>query len=307
MIEVTKEFIEQVATALLAQRDNYEGGSNTAFARKYGINPAVYSRIKSGEREGLLQPAKWISLGRELNVSLHERRWVTVETEVFKQIREEVLFCKAYAKGRIFVDNCGIGKTYTAKYLAKTEKNIFYLDCRQSKEYGSLVRALAKAIGVSLHGTLHDIKEETKYFLSAIPNPVVILDEAGALKKGAIELVLEFWNATEGRCGWYVIGANSLRSKISRGISMDRESFAELFSRLSEKFSTVVPKERKECVDFYKRLITDVISANMTEKNNLSELVNRCLIEQDGIVTGLRRAEGLLILYSQGNEAGSNC
>ena len=297
MIQLTNEFRDKVAGALLEQRSNYDG-SDTAYARKYGINGAVYSRLKSGEREGLLQPAKWISLGRELSVSQGDRKWKAVETEVFRQIKEEILFCKAYSKSMIFVDNCGIGKTFTAKYLEKTERNVFYIDCTQSPKRHAFIRALAKAVGVDLRGTLEEIKEETKYFLNILPAPVVIVDEAGALDKKALGLLQEYWNATEGQCGWYMMGANALRNKLATGVSKDRDYYAELFSRFSEKFSSIVPKERNEKTDFYKRLITDVISANMEDKSRLNELVRRCLVAENGTVTGLRRAEALLILYN---------
>lgn len=298
MVQITNEFREKVAQALLEQRKNYDG-SDTAFSRKFGINSAVYSRLKNGEIEGLLQPAKWISLGRELNVAMNARKWVPVETEVFKLIREDILFCKAFSKSMIFVDNCGIGKTFTAKYLAKTEKNIFYIDCTQCRKKNAFIRTLAKVVGVETKGRYDDIKEETKYFLSILPAPVVILDEAGALDKDALGLVQEYWNATEGQTGWYMMGANALRSKLSKGVEKDRDYFAELFSRFSEKFGSIVPKERHEKTDFYRQLITDVLSANMEDKTHLKELVNRCLVSENGTITGLRRAESLLILHNQ--------
>jgi hypothetical protein len=299
MITLTNEFREKVARALLTQRDNY-GGSDAMFARKYGISGAIYSRLKSGEREGLLQPAMCISIGRELNVSARDRKWKAVETEVFCRIREEILFCKAYSKSRIFVDNCGIGKSFAAKYLVKSEKNVFYIDCTQCHDRNAFIRALAKAVGVDMRGTLEELKSETKYFLSILPCPVVIIDEAGALNKKALGLLQEYWNATEDCCGWYMMGANALRNKLAAGVSRDRDYFAELLSRFSEKFSTLVPREQNEKKEFYRRLITDVISANIDDKSKVNELVRRCLVaDENGHFSGLRRAESLLILYQQ--------
>lgn len=299
MIQITNEYRDRVITALIEQRANYDG-SDTAFARKYGINGAIYSRIKAGEKEGLLQSAKWISLGRELNVGQNDSSWVAVETEVFKTIREDILFCRRHAKSMLFVDNCGIGKTFTAKYLAKTEKNTFYIDCTQCRKKNAFIKALARVVGVETKGKYDDIKDETKYYLTILPSPVVIVDEAGALDKEALGLLQEYWNATENRCGWYVMGGNALRSKISRGVSHDKDYFAELYSRLSEKFTRVVPNERNDKINFYRRLITDVVSANLRDKSKLREIVNRCLVlDENGNVSGLRRAESLLILYSE--------
>ncbi|GAB6009609.1 AAA family ATPase [Dysgonomonas reticulitermitis] len=296
-MEITNLFKDAVVKELLAQRDNF-GGSDAQFARSMDINPSVFSRLQKGEREKLLSNSDWLRLGRELRVSLSDRKWNPVETDVFMQIREEVLFCKQHSKSRIFVDNCGIGKTFTLKYLSKTVKNCFYVDCTQCKTKNELIKALARAVGVELKGKIYEIKENTKYYLSLLDEPVVELDEAGALEKDALGLVQEYWNATEGFCGWYMVGANALRNKIAKGVSKDKDYFAELFSRFSENFSSIVPTEKYEKYSFYEKLIRDVLSANITDKIQLNTLVKKSLVDINGSISGLRRAESLLILHN---------
>lgn len=295
---VTSNFTEKVASTLLDMRGNY-GGSESAFARSLGISPSIYTRLKKGEREGLLSDAKWIELGRKLGVSNRQSDWIAVDTDVFRKIKEEILLCKEHGLSRIFVDNCGIGKTFTAKYLARNEKNIFYIDCTQCRRKNAFVKALARAVGVEIKGKIDDIKDNTKYTLSVLENPIVIIDEAGALDKDALGLAQEYWNATdENMCGWYLMGANALRNKIERGVANDRDYFAELFSRYSEKFSRIVPVDESEKKNFYKKLIRDVIAANIKDKSQLNTMVNRCLVvdEKTGTISGLRRAKSLLML-----------
>lgn len=296
-MEITDLFKDKVVEALLAHRENF-GGSDAQFARSIDINPSVFNRIKNGEREKLLPNTTWVRLGRELGVSANKRSWNAVETDVFIQIREEILFCKEYSKSRIFVDNCGIGKTYTAKYLSKTLKNCFYLDCTQSKKKNEFIKAMARVVGVEVKGKIVDIKENTKYYLTILEKPIIIIDEAGALDKDALGMVQEYWNATEGVVGWYMMGANALRNKISSGVSKDKDYFAELFSRFSENFSRIVPLEKNEKYAFYEKLIRDVLSANITDKSKLNELVKKSLVNINGSISGLRRAESLLLLHN---------
>lgn len=296
-MEITNQFKEKVITELLMLRDNY-GGSDAAFARSMEINPSVFNRLKNGEREKLLPNSTWLRLGREMGISTNTKKWNAVETDVFIQIREEILFCKNYSKSRIFVDNCGIGKTFTAKYLSKTLKNCFYLDATQCKKKNEFIKTLARTVGVEVKGKMVDIKDNTKYYLSMLENPVVIIDEAGALDKDALGLVQEYWNATEGVVGWYMMGANALRRKISTGVSKDKDYFAELFSRFSENFSSIVPVEKSQKYAFYEKLIRDVLAANINDKSLLNELVKKSLVNINGTVSGLRRAESLLILYN---------
>lgn len=296
MLQITQDFINKVAEGILAKRDNYSG-SDSDFARSLGINQAIFNRIKKGEREKLLAEAKWLSIGRELGISLSERKWNTAKTEVFKVIEEEVIFCKEFSKSRIFVDDCGIGKSYTAKYLSNSLKNCFYVDCSQAKSKRELIRTLAKAIGVDDKGKLSEIKANTKYYLRLLPKPIIIMDEAGDLDYGAFLEIKEYWNATDGYCGWYLMGADGLREKMERGIRNKKVGFAEIFSRYSERYGNIVPIERNEKINFYRKLIQEVLSVNLEDKDLINKIVLRCLTaDKQGHIGGLRRAESLLIL-----------
>jgi hypothetical protein len=296
-MEITNLFKDKVFAGLLALRANF-GGSDAAFARSIDVNPSVFNRLKNGEREKLLPNTTWLRLGREMGISTNTRKWNAVETDVFLQIREEIMFCKQFSKSRIFADNCGIGKTFTAKYLYKTLKNCFYLDCTQCNKKNEFIKALARIVGVEVKGRSVDIKENTKYYLSMLESPVIVIDEAGALDRDALGMVQEYWNATEGSVGWYMMGANALRNKISAGVSKDKDYFAELFSRFSENFSSIVPTEKSEKYAFYNKLIRDVLCANINDESMLNELVKKSLVNTNGAISGLRRAESLLLLHN---------
>lgn len=296
-MEITKLFKDKVVEDLLIKRSNF-GGTDAAFARSMEINPAVFSRIQKGERDKLLPDSKWLRLGRELGINEKKRNWVMVETDVFLQMREEILFCKQYSKSKTFADESEIGKTETLKYMAKTERNCFYVDCTQCKKPNAFIKKLATVVGVSPKGKYDDMKEDTKYYLSLLDEPIVLLDEFGALNKDAKGLVQEYWNGTEGQCSWYAVGGNAYRNQLIKGVTNDKDFFPELFSRFSGNISSIVPKEKHERQDFYKKLVTDVLSANIKDKSMLNTLVKQCLIKKDGIQSGLRRAESLLILHN---------
>lgn len=301
MIQITKEQRTAILAKLLNHRSNFSG-TDGQYATKHGINGAVYSRLKSSENtDGLLSNAQWLNVARELGLSFNERKWNAARTDVFNMIEEDILFCKAYAKGRICVDDCGIGKTFTAKYLSKQLSNCFYVDASQAKQKQAFIRSMAKAVGVDDRDKYLRVKENLKYALRMLPDPVVIIDEAGDLEYTAFLELKELFNATVDTCGWYLMGADGLRNKIERGISNKKVGFAEIFSRYSESYTTCVPTERQEKLAFYRKLITDVLSANMKDKAKLNEIVKRCLTGEGGNIGGLRRAESLLILNTQNN------
>lgn len=298
MIEISKKLIEKCVEALLEASKNY-GGTASQFARKYGMSASVWSEIKNGRTEGKLSPQKWLNIAAILGVKDTDRVWRMARTEVFNAIEEGVMACKEYGWGMIFVDKCAIGKTYSAKYLAKTLKNCFYVDGSQCKTKILFTRTLAQVIGVESAGRYQDVKTRIKNALNVLEKPVVIIDEAGDLEYNAFLDLKEFYNATEGSCGWYMMGANGLRKKITDGISRESVGFEEIFSRFSDAYAHVVPANKDEQTDFYRRLLTDVLSVNMTDRTNLNKLVNQCLAVGTGNnITGLRRAEKILILNS---------
>lgn len=301
MLQITPDFKNKVATALLADRQNFEG-SDSQFAKRWAMSAAVYSRIKNGERDRILADNLWLNIGRELNVSLNERSWKPARTDVFCQIEEEINFCKENSKAMVFVDSCEIGKTFTARYLSRSLQNCFYIDASQCKSKIQFIRTLAKTLGIESNGRVADVKANVKFYLKMIAKPVVIIDEAGDLEASAFLDLKELWNATENTCGWYMIGADGLRSKMERGIASRKVGFRELFSRFSSNYSKIVPTDRQQKLAFYQKLITDVLSVNMP-KAGVQQIVKRCLVmDENGNIAGLRRAESLLILSNQVSE-----
>ncbi|MGV3588117.1 MAG: AAA family ATPase [Adhaeribacter sp.] len=298
MIQITHEFKTKVVTALTTERKNFTG-TDCAFAGQYNLSKRVCNQLFKNGLDTALNDLQWLDLGRKLKVSHNERKWNMARTEVFTIIEEDINFCQAYAKAKICVDDCGIGKTYTAKYLARTRDNCFYVDASQAPTKHLFIRLLARTIGLNHLGKYDEVLDSIKYYLQMLPNPLVIVDEAGDLENPAFVALKGIWNATEDKCGWYMMGADGLREKINKGIKNKKVGYSELFSRYSERYTTIVPIDRQERLQFYKRLITDVLTVNMPDKSKLNEILKRCLIQDgSGRIGGLRRAESLLILFS---------
>lgn len=298
---LTTDFKKKVLGAIERQRLNYEG-SDSAFSKSLGIGGAVYNRMKHGETDGLLTMPKWLMLGREFGVELNERKWKTAQTEVFMTIKDDIEFCQAHSKSLICVDDCGIGKTYTARYLSRTLKNCFYVDGSQCKTKSQFIRAIAKAVGTENKGRYFDVKECLKYQIKSLSLPVIIIDEAGDLEYNAFLELKELWNSTEHCCGWYMMGADGLRNKIERGIENKKVGYREIFSRYSEKFTVITPREKTERQQFYIKMICQVLEENGCDKTLAIQIAKRCLTnDNSGHTSGLRRAESLLILNQEEN------
>lgn len=298
MIQLSNTQKQQIVTALFEKRKNFDG-SDEQFSNSIGINSSVFSRLKNAkEFDGLVRESKWVDLGYDLNIDFNKRKWNIVRTDVYSMIEEEINFCKTNAKSMICVDNSDIGKTTTAKHLAKNLKNCFYVDMSQCAGKIEFIRMLAKTIGISPNQKIADLKNKIKFMLKALPDPIVLLDEAGDMHYQTFLSCKELWNGTEGACGWYMIGADALRSWIERGKKNRKVGFYEMFNRYGASYNTITPDDNKEKHAFYKKLITDVVKANLTDKSKLNIIVGKALIKNDDTndYSGLRRIESLILL-----------
>lgn len=295
-MEITLDFKNQVVEALKLDRKNFEG-SDRQFAKKWNLSPSVLSRVMNGERDKIVTTGQWFNMGRDLDVLPNKRKMKIVRTSVFSQIEEEVLFCKRYSKSMMFIDKNEIGKTVTARHLSRSMPNCFYVSSKNMTTKNQLLTELARAIGVDIAGRFYDIERNIVYYLNMIKQPIVLIDDPGYLDYYAILKIKNLIDSTENSCAWYLVGDESFRRKMNNGMRQDKMGYKALFSRLSGKFSHIVPSSKKDKMSFYKQLVTDVITGNIADKKQVLPLVKKCIIEDEfGNINALRRAESLLIL-----------
>ena len=168
-------------------------------------------------------------------------------------------------------DLSDIGKTYTAQHYAKTHKNAVYIDCSQVKSKTRLVRTIAKSFGVGSTGRLTDVYEDLVYYLKTLPNPLIILDEAGDLHYEAL------WNATDGMCGWYMMGADGLKAKVQRAIDNKKVGYTEIFSRFGRIYGNVIPLEGEERMKVTQTTALMIIKANCKEGTDANAILRRTM------------------------------
>ena len=212
-MKIEAQFKQKVREAILADRENY-GGSDTAYAKRLKLSAAIYSQIKNGKIDKVLSDTQWLVIAHQLGVQVNDNGWKVARTQVYTEIEDNLLYCKTYSKSMILVDDCGIGKTFCARHIVKQQKNAFYTDCSQAKTKQQFIRLLAKTIGVDDTGRYVDVKAAIKMCLLYLEQPLVVLDEAGDLDYNAFLELKELWNATQGECAWYMMGADGDRKSV---------------------------------------------------------------------------------------------
>ena len=259
---LTTENKKKIITAIAAHRANFSG-SDAKYSTSLGINKGVLSRILKGETEKVLSEGNWINIARKLGVSFaKEGEWQTANTEVYKFIITQLQFHQANSTSGIYCDRSDVGKTHTGKHFVKTAKNGVYVDCSLVKTKQKLVRQIAKEFGVDHTGKYNDVFQDIVWYLKSIHTPIIILDEAGDLDYPAFLEIKALWNATEGYCGWYMMGADGLAAKIDRAIRGKKVGYTEIFSRFGKRYNAAVPLVASEAEAFLNRDCATLIKTN---------------------------------------------
>jgi DNA transposition AAA+ family ATPase len=258
-----KQLQDKILAALREQRNRF-AGSDAQFARSLCINASQYSRVKKGNTEHVLSDANWVSIARKLDVQFgRNEQWQTANTPVFDFIATQLSLCRQNSTSLLLCDVADIGKTYAARHYVRNNSGSVYVDCSQVKQKQRLVRFIAKEFGVEYTGKYADVYADLVFYLrSGISTPLVILDEAGDLDYAAFLELKALWNATEGCCGWYMMGADGLREKIRRSIEFKKVGYTELFSRYGGQYQKVSPDSAQDLEQFRRAMVVMIAKAN---------------------------------------------
>lgn len=273
----------KIVHALIEFRKNYDR-SQRDFCKAMGINPASYSTLLAAIRDNkpldkIISDDKLIVIGRKLQVNFrNETPWKVVHIQTYDYIWPQLEHCQNNSIGRIFCDIADIGKTTVAKQYMLTSENVFYLDCGQHKSRTEFIRAIAAVVGVNNQGPLKDVYNETILMLLGMRRPLIILDEAGDLNYPAFLEIKSYWNALEGACGWYLMGADGLSKKIDHNIITKRVGYAEIYRRFGSDYMSVT-KDMKpaELAQFKLRQVQQVAQHNAPDGSKLQDVINGTL------------------------------
>jgi len=278
---ITEDLKKRIVDSLAESRQLFDG-SDAKFAISLGINNAQYSRIKNGDLTKVLADAVWITLARRQGISVNNApAWKIASTPVFEFITAQLEICQNEGISSLLCDLSDIGKTITAVHYAKTHKNAVYCDCSQVKSKQKMIRYIAKEFGVGNSGKYADVYEDLVFYLKTLPNPLIILDEAGDLQYDAVLEIKALWNATEHTCGYYMLGADGLQEKMRRAIDHKKVGYTELFSRFGKKYGKVIPIGKEESEKLLNRTAAMIIKANAGEGMDVNKLLRQTMGEDN--------------------------
>lgn len=201
--------------------------------------------------------------------------WVIVRTPTFEYLSAQLELCRANSLSGMFCDIPNIGKTVAARHHALAHPHVVYVDCAQVKTKQRLMRFIARGLGLDSRGRYADVYDALVGCLRTLDHPQIILDEAGDLAYDAFLEIKAAWNATEGRCSWYLVGADGFRAKLERGVEFRTVGFAEIRSRCGDTYHSIAPCEGEERRRFLLGQAMMVARANAPERTDYRQIARR--------------------------------
>lgn len=278
---------EQIGRMLIDRFKASGFASQAKFAKSIGFNPADLTNLKGQkwkESPQLIGQDKWIRLARYVGYTRDEaQRWLSADTYVKQFITQQLTTYQTFQFSGIFCDDAGIGKTHACKEYVKKHPNAFYIDCSKSRTRNKMIKALAIAVGLETDGRYDDILENAIYALELMSNPIVVWDEAGDLDDRAFLELKRIYNDLEGKCAFFLIAADGMKSKIKRGIACKKVGFTEVFSRFGKKFSSVVPEVKEEKAEFLREMAVTILRTNgVTDQPTIRKILTS-LTDEGGL------------------------
>lgn len=265
MLQFTTQEKETIVQKFLNEVANSHF-SPSKYATTVGLKAADMTNISN--RKYIAQPhligdAKWIKLARIAGFDKRQQfDWKIAETHTLKYMTKQLSIAQTESLSSMMVDDAGLGKSVAAKWYAKNKKYAFVIDCSDHSTKSCFIRAIAQAVGVGSQGKLNELLSDAIYAIRQMESPILILDEAGDLEDKAYLILKRLYNALEGVCGFYLIGADGMKRKIKNGVAGGKLGFVEIFSRFRRNFKKVTPDLLDEKHDFYKAQAVAIAQAN---------------------------------------------
>lgn len=228
---MTTQEKENILNAIKSNKTQREL-SDAALAKKIGISPATMSQIL-GKKWELVSDDMWRRVAAAIG---YTPDWQTAETTNFTRVCNAAKRAKKLAETLAISHEPGSGKSYALRHVANTLPNVIYLECEEHYKRKDFLNKLLAAMGVQTTGSVTELTDAVIENLLKIEKPLVILDEFDKLDDPVMKLFKSIWNKTENEAGFILAGAPYLRNRLEKGVSKNRQSYVEMWSRMGREY-----------------------------------------------------------------------
>ena len=234
--------MQQEAKSLLTDFLASKKTSKVKLAKKMGISHAVLTYVTQEQ---------WESVSEEMLLKIINTLKTT--SDDYKLVRTAnfntvMLLCEDATKRRAMyglIGCTGAGKTTALKQFYSTQKNVFYIACKNIMNRKQFFASLLKELGINFYGTVYDMVTRIEDEFKILENPLLIIDEAGKLSHTLLLDLHDLRNSTMNNLGIILSGCEYFKENLEKGVRKDKQGIPEFYSRVVS-WQTLSMPTRKE-------------------------------------------------------------
>lgn len=209
-------------------------GSQNKYARSLDVSPATLSYLMNDEWDKI-SAEMWRRFAQACGFK--DESWQIVHTTSFKLMMSLLADAQTYSNTYALVAGAGTGKSEITRYYAGINANVYRVECAEYFNKKSFLSELLKAMGRNNQGfTVYEMMAMIQDELLKVENPLIVLDEADKLKDEVLYFFITLYNKLEDKCGLLMCSTEFLRTRVNKGVRMNKKGYSELFSRIGRRF-----------------------------------------------------------------------
>lgn len=274
---MTQEQKKQIADQLRAYVEQ-KGSGNKAANSLNGVSSATISKVLTGKWETIADDM-WRSISAQTG-SCEGKGWQVVKTRAYDVMTFTLASVQADSLTAAVIGGAGSGKTEAIKNYTAAGRNVYHMVCSEYWNRRTFMAKLLQNMGATVSGTtVSDMMDNIIDTLKRKEKPLIVLDEADKLSDQVLYFFISLYNQLEDRCGIMLTATSNLKSRIEKGLRLNRKGYAEIYSRIGRKF-VELPLPNSE----------DVAAVCVANDVSDTKAINKIEDEADGDLRRVKRS-----------------
>lgn len=179
----------------------------------------------------------WLNVGKQLGWNTGVDQWQSVETSLHRKLNKILHDAQRHANVYAVTAMAGAGKSHTGKLHSLTVKHAYHVSCSEFMVKKTFLKEILLAMNVNNDGyTVYEMIKLIKEVILKQEAPLLILDEVDKLRDEVLYFFISLYNVLEGKCGIVLLSTAYMDKRITRGITLGKKGYEEIFSRIGRRF-----------------------------------------------------------------------
>lgn len=223
-----KENLFSEAAQLIAEFREQKKLSNVKIANKVGVSNAIITFICNNQMDNVSEEM----LLKIINGLKPKTAFSIVRTSNYSTVHGICADTAQSHKLTAIIGYTGAGKTTALYDYYRANREVFYVECKNSMNRKQFFYKVLTEMGISFMGTVYEMINRVADELNSRINPLLIIDEAGKLSNNIVLDLHDLRNSTISNAGIVLAGCEYFQKNMLKAVDKDKIGYPEFYSRV---------------------------------------------------------------------------